>query len=222
MRLRPSGRQGPVATSLAAFESYQRTEAWTWEHLALTRARTVAGAPATGAAAEAVRAEILAAPRDTEATLLDVRDMRARLSDAAPPRGVWDAKRGPGRIQDIELLAETAALLAGAPARSPADQLRAGAKSGWLAASDAAMLTETHLWLTQLQSAARLLTGAHLEFDDLGEDGRAFILSQTGARDGADLAQDLVARTAAADAIVTAALDASFEEPPSRKQDRDL
>src|SRR5262249_53901157 len=45
MRLRPSGRAGPVATSLAAFENYQRDDAWTWEHMALTRARIVSGAP---------------------------------------------------------------------------------------------------------------------------------------------------------------------------------
>src|SRR6202035_5040666 len=45
MRLRPSGRSGPVATSIAAFESYQRNEAWTWEHLALTRARVVSAPP---------------------------------------------------------------------------------------------------------------------------------------------------------------------------------
>src|SRR6478672_11554648 len=52
MRLRPSGRSGPVATSLAAFASYQDTEAWTWEHMALTRARPVAGSPAFAARVE--------------------------------------------------------------------------------------------------------------------------------------------------------------------------
>ena len=45
MRLRPSGNQGPVATSLASFIDYQRNSAWTWEHLALTRARVVSGPP---------------------------------------------------------------------------------------------------------------------------------------------------------------------------------
>ena len=49
MRLRPSGRQGPVATSLGSFQSYQKTKAWTWEHLALTRARPVAGSAELGA-----------------------------------------------------------------------------------------------------------------------------------------------------------------------------
>ena len=43
MRLRPSGQKGPVATRLSSFNDYQNGEAWTWEHLALTRARVVAG-----------------------------------------------------------------------------------------------------------------------------------------------------------------------------------
>ena len=54
MRLRPSGRSGPVATSIDAFASYQETEAWTWEHMALTRARVVSGSPAFAARVEAV------------------------------------------------------------------------------------------------------------------------------------------------------------------------
>ena len=43
MRLRPSGNAGPVATSLEGFAAYQKDKAWTWEHMALTRARIVSG-----------------------------------------------------------------------------------------------------------------------------------------------------------------------------------
>ena len=64
MRLRPSGRSGPVATSLDAFASYQETEAWTWEHMALTRARVVAGPPAFAARVEAVIRAVLCRKRD--------------------------------------------------------------------------------------------------------------------------------------------------------------
>lgn len=55
MRLRPSGRAGPVATSLASFTTYQETEAWTWEHLALTRARVLVGEPTLAGEVEAAR-----------------------------------------------------------------------------------------------------------------------------------------------------------------------
>jgi glutamate-ammonia-ligase adenylyltransferase len=80
MRLRPSGRQGPVATSIASFETYQREEAWTWEHLALTRARPVAGDPALRDRIESFRRGILAAPRDRARILADTAEMRARLA----------------------------------------------------------------------------------------------------------------------------------------------
>lgn len=211
MRLRPSGRQGPVATSLASFRSYHLSEAWTWEHLALTRARAVAGAPAVGAAAEAVRAEVLAAPRDRAKTLADVRDMRQRLADADGRCSPWDAKRGPGRLQDIALLAQTSVLFAGTGPRRADRQLALGAASGWLPEASAEALAETHRWLWKLQAASRLLTGATMEFDALGEGGRGFVLGQTGARDGADLSEMLANRSARAAEHVGTALDAGFD-----------
>ncbi|NBC96653.1 MAG: glutamine-synthetase adenylyltransferase, partial [Deinococcus-Thermus bacterium] len=103
MRLRPSGRQGPVATALPSFARYQREEAWTWEHMALTRARCVAGTPDVCAEAEAVREEILRQPREAAQVWGEVAKMRARLADAKPPQGPLDVKPGPGGLQDIEL-----------------------------------------------------------------------------------------------------------------------
>src|SRR2546430_13773172 len=63
MRLRPSGRSGPVATSIASFENYQHNEAWTWEHMALTRARVVAGAAALAARVQAGYPTAVGRPR---------------------------------------------------------------------------------------------------------------------------------------------------------------
>ena len=66
MRLRPSGQKGPVATQLSSFIDYQASEAWTWEHMALTRARVVSGPPALRAARRAGhprRARAAARPR---------------------------------------------------------------------------------------------------------------------------------------------------------------
>jgi [glutamine synthetase] adenylyltransferase / [glutamine synthetase]-adenylyl-L-tyrosine phosphorylase len=110
MRLRPSGRQGPVATSLPAFQSYQQDEAWTWEHLALTRARPIAGDAGLAADVEAFRRALLAAKAQGAQVAQDVADMRARISGAKPPQGDWDAKIGPGRLQDVELVAQMLAL----------------------------------------------------------------------------------------------------------------
>ena len=69
MRLRPSGNKGPVATSLASFRTYHRESAWTWEHLALTRARVIAGDRALGEEIAAIIAATLTARRDPQRTL---------------------------------------------------------------------------------------------------------------------------------------------------------
>ena len=114
MRLRPSGRSGPVATSLAAFRRYQAEEAWTWEHLALTRARVVAGPAALGdGGRRRHRRGPRRAARRRARLLADAADMRRRLAEAheAAAANPWEVKLGPGRMMDIELLAQTGALL---------------------------------------------------------------------------------------------------------------
>src|SRR4029453_9738015 len=68
MRPRPSGRSGPVATHIHSFDEYQHKEAWTWEHMALTRGRVVSGSPAFAARVGAVIRDVLCQPRDAEAT----------------------------------------------------------------------------------------------------------------------------------------------------------
>ena len=123
MRLRPSGRQGPLATALAAFRRYQAEEAWTWEHLALTRARVVAGPRAARPVEVAAAiAEVLDRPHDAAKVLADAEDMRRRLAEAheAAAANPWEVKLGPGRMMDIELLAQAGALIHGPRrARSP-------------------------------------------------------------------------------------------------------
>ncbi|MGB1209281.1 MAG: glutamine-synthetase adenylyltransferase, partial [Paracoccaceae bacterium] len=111
MRLRPSGNQGPVATSLAAFREYQHDKAWAWEHLALTRARVVAGPDNVAHDVEAVCTQVLGRTRDVHALLTEVAQMRARIATAKSPEGPLDPKIGAGRMQDIELLAQAGALV---------------------------------------------------------------------------------------------------------------
>ncbi len=106
MRLRPSGNQGPVATSLASFTDYHRDQAWTWESLALTRARVIAG---DGALAERIRTairEALCRPRDEAKTTQDVIDMRRLMLRENAPYGIWDIKRSRGGLVDIEFVAQ--------------------------------------------------------------------------------------------------------------------
>ena len=191
MRLRPSGRQGPVATSIHSFRDYQMNEAWTWEHLALTRARAMAGTTELRAAFEALRREVLVTKGGGDGVISDVAEMRARLASAKPAANDWDAKNGPGRLMDIELLAETGALRTGDPARRVEAQLRAGVKGQILSQAEEQAVLDAYRLCWRLQAASRLLTDRSLDMDRLGIGARAFLLRETGQTDEAALAQRL-------------------------------
>jgi len=207
MRLRPSGRQGPVATSLSAFQEYQRKEAWTWEHLALTRARVLAGNHTVGRAVETVRQEILGMPRDLVQIKKDVADMRARLAQVATS-DPWDAKRGAGRMQDIELLGQAAALLSESKGRAMSDQLSAACSLGWLTRNEADEMLQIYASLWTLQAAGRLLGGRGLDVGQLGEGARGFLLDQMGAKSFETLQRDLAENAAKATQYVVRCLAA--------------
>ncbi len=180
MRLRPSGNQGPVATSWASFTNYQKNEAWVWEHLALTRARVVGGDPDLGDAIETFRADFMAQPRDRDKILREVAEMRERLAAAKSPAGIWDAKNGPGRMMDIELMAETGALLAGIPQRDVHSGLDGAVAAGLLDVAQAQSLKDCYDLCWSVQCAARLLSGKVIEADQIGEGGTAFLCRATG------------------------------------------
>jgi glutamate-ammonia-ligase adenylyltransferase len=202
MRLRPSGRQGPVAVSLAGFESYQMGEAWTWEHLALTRARPLAGSAVLRGEVEAVRRAVIAAKAGGAAVLADVAAMRARLRAARPGSGLWDAKLGPGRLLDIEMMAQTLALRAGSPLRGVEPQIGVGVSSGQVTQAEAAAMLDAYRLCWRLQAGARALTAGTLDWAGLGEGGQAFLLRETGFAEAAALAAALAERTAAAAAVI--------------------
>ncbi len=206
MRLRPSGRAGPVATSLDAFRAYQMDEAWTWEHLALTRARPVVGNAALAQAVEVFRRNILAAKGQGPTVMSDLAEMRARIAEAKPPQGDWDAKIGAGRLQDTELICQAIALRAGSPARDGASQLAAGVAAGLLSAADASAIAHASGLFWRMQAAARLLTGGTLIPEELGEGGRNMILRETGFARMAELQEGMQDAAKAADAVISAKL----------------
>lgn len=103
-RLRPSGAQGLLAVSLDSFARYQREEAWTWEHLALTRARPVFGSPETRAALTAILTETLERPRDFDTLARNAVKMRGDIARHKPPAGDLDVKLVPGGLVDLEFL----------------------------------------------------------------------------------------------------------------------
>ncbi|SFG16266.1 glutamate-ammonia-ligase adenylyltransferase [Palleronia marisminoris] len=180
MRLRPSGKQGPVATALSAFEAYQSDQAWTWEHLALTRARGIAGGAALIEDVEAVRRAVIRGDHDRSQIVADARTMLDRLAEAKPG-GPWDMKAGPGHMTEIELAAQAMGLLACSDARAPLAQLDAGLERGLLPEETAANLRRAYLLFSRVQDVKRLLVGDAFDPADLGAAGEEMLLRETGS-----------------------------------------
>jgi [glutamine synthetase] adenylyltransferase / [glutamine synthetase]-adenylyl-L-tyrosine phosphorylase len=106
MRLRPSGRSGPLATKLDSFANYQDSEAWTWEHMALTRARVLSGSPAFRVRVEETIQGVLRRPRDTELVAGDVVEMRRAIATEKGDDKRWDLKYVAGGLIDLEFIAQ--------------------------------------------------------------------------------------------------------------------
>ncbi len=151
MRLRPSGRQGPVATSLAAFETYQKSEAWVWEHMALLRSRVVVG-PVSGPV-RTVITDVLHAPKKAAEVLQALSEMRARLAESKTDRSVWNVKIGAGGLMDVELLLQAGGLIKGAQAGLRAADLAA---AGWLTAEETHRVTRALSLYQKVQQVSRL------------------------------------------------------------------
>jgi len=194
MRLRPSGNKGPVAVSLASFRRYHAESAWTWEHMALTRARVVAGPAALRRRIEAAIAEALAAIADPGRIRADAAAMRARMLRELPPDGPWDVKPRPGGQIEVEFIAQVLQLLHARDAPeicSPTTRvaLTRLAKAGFLPTEDAALLVRAdHVWRT-VQGMLRITVGrgAHDELPDASANALlravATALDQTGSVD---------------------------------------
>ncbi|HNP25149.1 MAG TPA: bifunctional [glutamate--ammonia ligase]-adenylyl-L-tyrosine phosphorylase/[glutamate--ammonia-ligase] adenylyltransferase, partial [Nitrosomonas sp.] len=107
LRLRPNGNSGLLAHSIEAFAEYQRTQAWVWEHQALTRARFVAGDPGVAEAFESTRKEILCQQRNLIELKQDILSMREKMRDAHPnPTALFDIKQDRGGIIDVEFIVQ--------------------------------------------------------------------------------------------------------------------
>ncbi|MBB5514860.1 glutamate-ammonia-ligase adenylyltransferase [Rubricella aquisinus] len=186
MRLRPSGRQGPVAVSLPGFVSYQQSEAWTWEHLALCRGRVLAGEDALAADVRAAIRDVLLAPHDAGKVAEDVRAMRQRLQDAhgkadADP---WEVKQGQGRLLDIDLLVQMGVLLNGlgaAPIGPDAIDRLEGC--GWLTPSQATHLFRAQQLMLHVQAVARVAVEGRFHPDHAGDGLNAVLTRETGCDD---------------------------------------
>jgi glutamate-ammonia-ligase adenylyltransferase len=191
MRLRPSGNQGPVAVSLAAFRRYHAAESWTWERMALTRARVLAATPKFAPALSAEILTALARPAPAADILDDTAAMLKRVNAEFPAGGPWDVKYCEGGMIELAFIAEALQLVHG-----PADPtlfrantgaaIRALARAGHLADDDAlCLLKADFLWRT-IQGIARM-TGMDEATQDPPPPMVGPLLRATGTADMADL-----------------------------------
>ncbi len=206
LRLRPSGNKGPIATNLDGFVTYQRGEAWTWEHLALTRARALTG-PETlrRRIAETIRS-VLIAPRDQAKLRADVVSMRELMAREHPARLPWNIKHWRGGLIDIEFIAQYLQLSHGAthPAMlSPntAQALDNAVKAGVLDKTAGSELREA-LGLSQtVQGLTRLTLEGDFDPGEAPEALKRALAAAAKAVDFDDLEAKIRARTQRAHAL---------------------
>jgi glutamate-ammonia-ligase adenylyltransferase len=179
MRLRPSGNAGTLVTGLNAFRRYQETQAWTWEHQALVRARPVAGKSELRAAFEEARRAVLCRARDDATLRREVKEMRERMAAThATPAGEtgFDVKHDRGGIVDIEFMVQYGVLRsaqAHPDVTVPRDNvhiLEALAGAGAIPTERAEFLSSSYRRLLSVEQRLKLMErGTRIAPDELGD-----------------------------------------------------
>ncbi|HEY3916158.1 MAG TPA: bifunctional [glutamine synthetase] adenylyltransferase/[glutamine synthetase]-adenylyl-L-tyrosine phosphorylase [Stellaceae bacterium] len=200
MRLRPSGTSGPLATSLAAFRRYHDEAAWTWEQMALTRARIVAGPPALAETVAESIAQVLTRARDAGQLAIDVDDMRRRIAEQHRDPPLWHVKHLRGGLVDIEFVAQylqlrDAAAKPGLVEVNTLAALKKLAAASSLAADAAAdLIAALTLW-RDVQGLLKLTAEEPFDEDAATPSLKALLAAGAGAADFAAL-KDKMAATA--------------------------
>jgi glutamate-ammonia-ligase adenylyltransferase len=227
MRLRPSGNAGPIAVTLAGFQRYQRADAWTWEHMALTRARPIAGPPRLQARVRRAVRAILTRPRDPAKLLADVADMRRRMTAAKGEAGAWEVKHRRGGLIDCEFVVQYLQLRHAHDHPSvlhvnTTGALRGLVGAGALAPDDARAIEQAvGLWRA-VQGMLRLTQGEPFDADGAPAALRAALARAARSVDFAALRADMERAATAARAVYDRIIEAPAAAlpPKSEKEQR--
>ena len=214
MRLRPSGTAGPIASSAESWACYQQEQAWTWEHMALTRARVVAGADDLAAEIDDRVAAILRMPRDPARLVVDVHAMRRRVEAAHGSANPWRVKYVRGGLIDVEFISQYlqlrhAAEAPGVLARGTIEALGNLETAGVLARADAKLLRRATLLHRNVQSLLRQCFQNELDEETAPPGLKKALARACGAPSFAVLKADLLETEAA----VYNMFRAQIEEP---------
>ena len=198
MRLRPSGTAGPIASSLAGFRRYHAQDAWTWEQMALTRARVVAGDPALAERINAAVRTILTRPHEPDALLVDVAAMRTRIGREFPARDLWSLKYLRGGLVDLDFLAQYLELRHAAEhpeviAASTGTAFARLAAAGLIGGALAQRLIETTTLLRNLQNVLRLTVAERFDEAAAPDSLKASLAEAGGCADFRSLKERLIA-----------------------------
>ena len=221
VRLRPAGNKGPSASRLDGYMRYYEESAWTWEHMALTRARTIAGSPALMRRLDGFIRETLTRPRDPDKLVLDVADMRARVAREFRGTSRWDIKHRRGGLVDAEFIAQYLQLLHAARhpemlstnAVAALDKLSAAGLLDAEVAGD--IVSALQLW-HRIQTVMRVTTSTNLDEDTSPEGPRSAVVHAAGV----DSFQALTARMDETAARVHAHFTALIDAPADRVRAR--
>src|SRR6202043_1620705 len=175
MRLRPSGRAGPVASHIRSFAEYQDREAWTWEHMALTRARVISASPQFRNEIETIIRSVLTRPRDAASVANDVAEMRRAIALEKGEDDVWDLKYAAGGMVDIDFIAQYLELIHAADKPGILDVstlhvLDNAARLGVLPQSSAEILRAATRLYHDLTQILRLCVSERFRPETAGED----------------------------------------------------
>jgi len=187
-RLRPSGQSGPLATHIDAFRSYQKRGAWTWEHMALTRARPIVGDARLMRRARKEIDDALLQKRSRKKVAADVVEMRAMVEDAKGGEGAWGIKLAPGGLIDIEFIAQSVQLLNAVKhpdirATETAVALRNAGEAGLLAPGDLEVLLAAVTLYQALIQILRLCTDGTFAPQDASRGLRERLVRASGLPD---------------------------------------
>ena len=163
-RLRPSGNSSPLASEVEGFANYHNKSAWTWEHMALTRARVISGSPALGKHVMEVIRTVVEKPREDPGLVIEVASMRERINKKRRTKNIWKLKHVRGGLLDIEFIAQYLQLRNASRHSEILSQetylvFERLARCGIMDEEDAASLTNATRLMRRLQALLRLTVG---------------------------------------------------------------
>jgi glutamate-ammonia-ligase adenylyltransferase len=213
MRLRPSGNQGPVAVHFDTFTEYHREHSWTWERMALTRARVVAGPQHFCAQVTATISELLSRPAAISRLKSDALEMRRKLEAQFPARTCWDLKFTAGGLVDIEFVVQVLQLChPGVPGLRDQDTIAAAGKltdAALIAPADGLALVAAARLQQDLTQVLRIAVDGEFHPEKATAGLRSLLARVAGVPDFARLESLLLQRQAAARAVFVRIISAA-------------